>query len=67
MDWKKDLRTNKKSSELEPNYLRNIFFIQNHELIQKAEELRNEYYTLKMTPRPKIDLDNIMKDIKKKM
>lgn len=41
--------------------------MQNHELIQKAEELRNQYYTLKMIQRPKIDIDNIMKDIKKKM
>jgi hypothetical protein len=34
--------------------LRTIIFIQNHEMIDKAEDLRDEYYLIKMIPRPKI-------------
>lgn len=33
----------------------------NHEMIQKAEQLRNQYYILKMTPRPK--MNDILKNV----
>jgi len=40
--------------ELRYRLLRKFSDTQNHEMIDKAEDLRDEYYLIKMIPRPKV-------------
>lgn len=61
MDSRQTQKTDGQSTKRESYLICKLFLIQNHEMIQKAEQLRNQYYILKMTPRPK--MNDILKNV----
>ena len=54
MDSEQAEKAGRPQAELRYCLLRKFRDTQNHEMLDKAEDLRDEYYLIKMTPRPKV-------------
>ena len=54
MDSEQAEKAGRPQTELRYCLLCKFRHTQNHEMLDKAEDLRDEYYLIKMTPRPKV-------------